>query len=121
MANRRVGGIVFFKIDGTQFSAKGNWSYNIGVPKKEMIAGADSVHGFKEVPQVPFIEGTVTDNSDLDLEALQKSRDVTCTLELANGKVISIEEAVFASDGNGSSEEGEIEVRMEGVRGSELK
>jgi len=120
MANKRVGGIVFFKIDGTQFSAKGSWTYNLGIPKKEMIAGADSIHGFKEMPQVPFIEGTITDNDELDLAALLKSRDITATLELANGKTIVIEQGVFAAEGSGSTEEGEIEVRIEGIRGSEV-
>ena len=121
MANRRVGGIVFFKINGEQYSAKGNWSYNIGAAKREAVVGADSVHGFKEMPQVPYIEGVITDNSDLDLEALLTARDITAQLELANGKVIVIEEGFYAADGEGSSEEGELQVRIEGIRGSEIK
>jgi len=121
MANKRVGGIVFFKVNGEQFSAKGNWTYNIGTPKREAVVGADSVHGFKEMPQVPYIEGTITDNDELDLEALTKSRDITATLELANGKVISIENGFYAADGEGSSEEGELQIRIEGTSGSEIK
>lgn len=120
MANRRIGGILFFKVNGEQFSAKGNFTYNIGVDKKEMIAGNDGIHGYKQMPQVPYIEGAITDNDELDLEALQSVVDATVTIELANGKVIVIEEAVYAADGAGSSEEGEIEVRFEGIRGREV-
>ncbi len=120
MANSRVGGLIQFKIDGELFLAKGNFTYNIGVPKKEMIVGADSVHGFKETPQVAFIEGAITDTDEVDLEnQILRVRDATITLELANGKLITIEEAVYAGDGNVTSEEGEIAVRFEGKRGRE--
>lgn len=120
MANSRIGGILQFKIDGEIYQAKGAFSYSIGVPKKEMIVGSDAVHGYKEMPQVPYIEGALTDTSDLDIEALFRSVDVTCTLELANSKVMVLEEAVFAGEGTVSSEEGEIEVRFEGKRGREV-
>lgn len=120
MANRRVGGIISFKISGESFNAKGNFTYNIGVPKKEAVVGSDGVHGFKEMPQVPYIEGSLTDTDELDLQALRETRDATCTLALANGKIIVIEEAHEASDGEASTEEGELQIRMEGMRGREV-
>jgi hypothetical protein len=118
---RRVGGIIFLKSDGELFDAKGEFTYNLGVPKKEGVVGADTVHGYKETPQLPFIEGAITDRKDLDSEKLRKIKDATVTLELANGKVIVIREAWEASDGTGSSEEGELEVRFEGIRGEEIR
>lgn len=120
MANRRIGGIIFFKVNGELLQAKGNFTYNIGVPKKEMVVGSDQVHGFKEMPVVPFIEGAITDYQEMNLEAIQKIRDATVTLELANGKVIVLEEAVYAADGDASTEEGEVQCRFEGMRGREV-
>ena len=120
MANRRIGGTIFVKVDGMQLQAKGSWSYNLGESKKEMIVGADGVHGFKEMPQKPFIEGNITDSDELDMAALRRTRDATVVLQLANGKTISIEEAIEASDGNVSTEEGEAEVRFEGFRATEI-
>jgi len=120
MANRRVGGIIFFKVNGVMFNAKGSFTYNIGSPKREAVVGADAVHGFKEMPQVAYIEGAVTDSDELDLEALLSLRDATATLELANGKAIVLREAFFAGDGNVTTEEGEIEVRFEGLAGGEV-
>lgn len=120
MANRRVGGIISFRIGGEVFNAKGNFTYNLGISKKTAVVGSDGVHGFTEQPQVAYIEGTLTDTDELDLQALRETRDSTCTLALANGKVIVIEEAFEASDGEGSSEEGELQIRMEGVRGREV-
>ena len=121
MAERRIGGIIFLKVNAEQFQAKGNFTYNIGIPKKEMIVGSDAVHGFKEMPQIPMIEGVITDSSTLSLESLQGIRDATVTLELANGKIIVLREAIFAEDGNVTTEEGEITVRFEGISAEEVR
>lgn len=121
MATNRRGGIIFLKVNSTQYSAKGNFTYNLGIPKREAIVGSDEVHGYKETPQVPFIEGEITDKDDLDLAALLAAKDATVTLELANGKVIALREAWFASEGTGNTEEGNIGVRFEGMSAEEIR
>lgn len=121
MADQRRGGIIFVKIDGAIQDAKGNFTYNLGSPMREAIVGADKVHGYKETPQVPFIEGEITDRVDLDLAALTKIKDATITLELANGKVITLREAWFAGEGTGNTEEGNIAVRFEGIQAEEIR
>lgn len=110
----RIGGILFLKVDGVQRKCKGSFTYNLGVAKKTMIAGNDGVHGYTEVPQIPSIEGAITDTDTLDLKALCETADATVTLEIANGKVIMLSKAVYAADGNVTTDEGEIEVRFEG-------
>ena len=117
---QRRGGIIFLKLNGTIQDAKGNFTYNLGAPKRDAIIGADAVHGFKEVPQVAFVEGEITDRRGLDLEALVNTEDATITLELANGKVIVLREAWYASEGTGNTEEGNIAVRFEGKSGEEI-
>lgn len=111
--NNRRAGRIFVKVDGTQYDAKGDFSYGLGLPKREAIVGADGVHGYKETPQVPFIEGAFTDSSDLDLATLQQIDNATVTLELANGKIVVLSNAWYASEGNVSTGEGEIPVRFE--------
>ena len=120
MASRRIGGILELKVDGNQYLVKGSFTYNLGIPKKEMIVGMDGVHGYKETPQVPFIEGSITDTADISVSDLRKLINVTAVLRLANGKTISIEEAVEASDGDVTTEEGEIQVRFEGTKATEI-
>jgi hypothetical protein len=120
MANSRIGGIIQFKVDGETYLAKGAFTYNLGEPKREMVVGSDGVHGFKEMPKVAFIEGSITDTDELDLSALQQLRDTTVTLNLANGKVISLESAVYTADGDVTTEEGEVQVRFEGLAGREI-
>jgi hypothetical protein len=111
--NRRAG-ILYLKIDGEIQDAKGNFTYNLGGPKREGIAGADTVHGFKEAVQVPYIEGEITDKSTLDLKKLINIEDATITLELATGKTVVLKQAWYAADGDAQTEEGNIQVRFEG-------
>lgn len=120
MSQRRAG-ILFLKINGAIHDAKGNFTYNIGVPKREAIVGADQVHGYKEMPQAAFIEGELTDSKNLDLAALLKFDDATATLELANGKVVVLRNAWYAGDGNVQTEEGNINLRIEAKSGEEVK
>jgi hypothetical protein len=120
MSQRRAG-IVYFKIDGSIQDAKGNFTYNLGKNKREAIVGADAVHGFKETPQVAFIEGEITDRGTLDLEALVTLDDITATLELSNGKVFVLRNAWYAGDGNVQTEESNIQIRLEGKTGEEVR
>ena len=119
MAQRR-GGIIYFKINGALHEAKGNYTYNFGAPKREAIIGSDGVHGFKEIPQVSYIEGEITDRSDLDVEALVNLENATATLELANGKIFVLRDCWYAGDGNVQTEEGNIQIRLEGKSGEEI-
>ena len=119
--NRRVGGLLFLKVNSEQFQAKGEFTYNINPTKRESVVRQDGVHGFSETPKAQFIEGSITDSDELDLEGFQKIVDATVTLELANGKVIVLREAFYAADGDVSSSEGEIQVRFEAIAGEEVR
>lgn len=120
--NRRVGGIIEMKANGTLLQAKGSFTYNLGAPKREAVVGSDTVHGYKEVPQAPMIEGKITDDSQLDLKnTILNMTDATATLRLANGKVIVLKNAFFAGDGNVTTEEGEIEFKLQGKTCEEVR
>jgi len=120
MSNRRAG-TIFLKTDGVQHDVKGSFTYNLGSPKRTAILGHDGVHGYSELPQTPFIEGEITDRADLDLAALEKLDNATVTLELANGKVIVLREAWFASEGDVETEAANIKVRFEGKSAEEIR
>lgn len=120
MADQRRAGLIQVQIQGVIVDCKGNFSYNLGRPKRETIVGSDTVHGYKEVPQPCFIEGAITDRGTLDLNALVTGTNQTITLTLANGKVIVLRDAWYAAEGKASSEEAEIEVRWEGITCEEV-
>lgn len=121
MPQRRVGGIIQFQVNGEVFLAKGAFTYNLGRPMREAVVGQDSVHGVKETPQVPFIEGEITDTVDLDLATLVTITGATATLELANGKMVTLDDADYAGEGSGNTEEGAIPVRFIGVSAEEVR
>lgn len=118
--SQRRGGIIQVQLNGEVQEAKGNWTYNLGKPKREAIIGADGVHGFKETPQVAFIEGEITDSGTLDLARLAVMEDATVTLTLANGKVVALREAWFAGDGTGNTDEANVATRFEGAGADEI-
>lgn len=118
--SQRRGGIIQLQVNGEVYRAKGNFTYNLGRPMREAIVGADVVHGYKEMPQVGFIEGEITDGADLSLDTLVSITQATVTLTLANSKIIVMHDAYFAAEGTGNTEEGNIGVRFEG-RGEEVQ
>lgn len=116
----RISGLIYIKVDGQQYRAKGNFTYNLGKPKREAVVGADGVHGYKELPKAPFIEGEISDEATLNLAALQDITDATVTLELPNGKTIVLRKAFYAADGDGQTEESNIQLRFEGETCEEI-
>lgn len=116
----RRGGIIQIQANGVSFDAKGEFTYNLGAPKRDPVVGSDRVHGYKETPQVPFIEGKITDKSTLDVKALANMKDATVTLSLANSKVIVLRSAWYAADGTFSTDEGEGDFRFEGLDAEEI-
>ena len=117
-----IGGIFNLKINGTLYTAKGDFTYSLGLPKHEaVLSSSGTVAGFKVTPTVPHIEGEITDRGDLDLKLLLSVKDGVITLELINGKVIVLSGAHSASDGEVSTSEGNIKVRYEGVLAEEIR
>jgi hypothetical protein len=119
--SQRKGGIIQLQVNGELYDAKGSFTYNLGRPVREAIVGADTVHGYKETPQVAFVEGEITDRGTLDLEKVVTMAGATVTLELANGKVIVLRDAWFAGEGTGNTDEGNVAVRFEGRSGEEIR
>lgn len=117
----RVGGIIEIKVDGVLYAAKGEFTYNLGANKREAVLGADVVHGYKETVQAPRIEGAITDRGDLDVKTILTLKDATSTLSLANGKIVVLKDAWYAGDGDISTEEGEIEMKLEGLSAEEIR
>lgn len=116
----RVGGIIQFQIDGRQYDAKGSFETNLGRPMLEAVVGSDGVHGFKETPQVPFINGAVTLKGSVDRDTILGVRNATITVSKANGKIFTLRGGYFAGEGTDSTDEGEMQVRFEGSGAEEV-
>jgi hypothetical protein len=110
--NRRAG-LIWVKVNGKQIEAKGEFTVQPGQPKRDAIIGADGIHGYKETPQVAYVEGAITDSPELDSVALRQATNATVTTELNNGKTWILDDAWYASEGSMTTGESEIGLRYE--------
>lgn len=117
-SNRRAGRIQFY-IDGQLADAKGNFSYSLGGVNRETIVGADRVHGYKETVMAAYVEGVITDRSDLDFAAMRELTDTTVQFIAGNGKTVVFRNAWFVGEGVQTSEEAEIQVRFDALSAEE--
>ena len=117
---QRVAGIAFFKVDGNLFPLRGNFTVSPSAVERTGIAGQDYVHGFSELPRVPYIEGDLTTLPSLSLEEIEAMVDVTITAELANDSVYVLKEAWCRSALEINTREGQFRVRFEGTTCEEL-
>lgn len=111
---RRIAGTAFVKVDGAQFALKGSMVVSQTRFERTGIAGQDGVHGFSEMPRVPFIEGVFSLVPELSLEGLQTITNATVTAELANGRAYVLRNAWTAGTYDARTAEGEVTIRFEG-------
>jgi hypothetical protein len=73
----RVAGVAYIRVDGAQYSLRGNLVVSIDSAEREGIPGQDGIHGYIERPRVPFIEGDLSDIGGLSIEQLRRMSNVT--------------------------------------------
>ena len=117
---KRIAGVAFLKIDGMQYALKGGLTVSPSPTERTGIAGQDYVHGFQELPRVPFIEGDVSTDPTLSTEQLDAVTDSTVTAELANGRVYVLRNGWCKSALDINAHDGQIRVRFEGEACNEL-
>lgn len=111
----RVGGLISIAKNGTRLDAVGSFDWNDGTAIKTGMVGHDRVHGFQELPSIPFIEGEIRVTPDLNPREVKETRDATITLEIPSGHVVVLRGAWFAGEGTASTEEGNMGCRFEGL------
>lgn len=119
-AANRIGGIAFLKVDGRQYPLRGSFTVSPSPTERTGIAGQDYVHGYTEIPRVPFIEGDVSTTPEVSLETLQDVTDATVQAELANGKKYVLRNAWTKSAFEINTRDGQIRVRFEGLDCQEI-
>lgn len=115
----RVAGVCFLQRDGVAYALRGNLKIMPLDRTKEGIAGADGVHGYREIPVVPSIEAEVT-SASISVKALQSVIDSTIRAECADGKVYLLSNAWFSGAAELDAAEGKVTVKFEGLRCTEI-
>lgn len=117
---QRVAGIAYLRVDGTQYPLRGNFTVSPSAVERKGIAGQDYVHGYQEMPRVPFIEGDVTLVPGLLLEDVEAVTDATVQADLANGSSYILRGAWCVSAFEAQTGEGQVKVRFEGLSCEEV-
>jgi hypothetical protein len=111
----RIAGIAYLKVDGDLYPLRGNFTVSPSPTERTGLAGQDYVHGFQELPRVPYIEGDVSTTPEISWEDVALIFDSTVTAELANGKVYTLYQAWCRNAFELNTREGQARVRFEGV------
>lgn len=112
---QRFAGIAYIYVNGNQYALRGNLTVSSSVLERTMIAGQDGIHGYQELPRVPFIEGDLSAIPDLSLDDLDSQVDVTVIVQLANGKQYSLGNATCKAALEENTRDGQLRVRWEGL------
>jgi hypothetical protein len=116
----RFAGVAFVMVDAQQYRLRGNLTVSPSPVERTMIAGQDVVHGYQELPRVPYIECDLSAMPDLSLEDLLDQTDVTVVAELANGIAYSLHNATVKGAFEENTRDGQLRVRWEGLWCEEL-
>lgn len=115
-----IAGTAFLKVDGNQYPLKGSFTVSPSPVERSGIAGQDFVHGFQELPRIPFIEGDVSTVPEISLEDIDAITDATVTAELKNGKTYVLRNAWCKSALEINTADGQFRVRFEGYQCDEI-
>ena len=117
---QRFAGIAFLSVDGNQLALRGNFTVSPSALERTMIAGQDGVHGYQELPRVPYIEGDISTVPGLLLEALEAETNSTVVAQLANGMQYTLIAATCKAGFEANTRDGQVRVRWEGLSCAEL-
>jgi hypothetical protein len=114
-------GTAYLKVDGNMYPLKGNLTISSTPVERTGIAGQDYVHGYQELPRVPYIEGDVSTLPEVSVEQLEAVIDGTVTAELINGTTFVLRNAWTKGPLDVNTHDGQFRIRFEGVSCDEMK
>jgi hypothetical protein len=117
---QQVAGTAFLTVDGTQLALRGNFTVSPSPVERTMIAGQDGVHGYQELPRVPYIEGDLTTMPGFYLEDLLQETDVTVVAQLGNRMQYILTGATCKGGFDNNTRDGQVRVRWEGLTCEEV-
>lgn len=117
---QRFAGIAFISVDGNQYALRGNLTVSPSPVERTMMAGQDGVHGYQELPRVPYIEGDFSTLPQMSLEAVLNQVDVTVIAQLANRWEYVLHNATVKGGFEENTRDGQVRIRWEGLNCEEI-
>lgn len=98
MAIGPVGGVAYLKLNGMQYSLRGELMIQPNTTQNEWDANVDNTPYFTQKPVVPYMQMKIGDSGGLSVQQLQAVQGITITAELNNGKVYTLQQAASWGD-----------------------
>jgi hypothetical protein len=99
---------------------RGNLTVSPSPVERTMIAGQDGVHGYQELPRVPYIEGDFSTIPQMALEDLLTQTDVTVIAQCANQWEYVLHNATIKGGFEANTRDGQVRLRWEGLNCEEI-
>jgi hypothetical protein len=116
-----IAGTAFLKYDGGMLPLKGNLTVSGSPVERTGIAGQDYVHGYQELPRVPYIEGDISTLPEISLDTLEAVINATVTAELINGSTYVLRNAWVKGPLDINTHDGQFRIRFEGLQCDEMQ
>src|SRR5215471_2983267 len=107
---QRFAGTALVMVDGIQIALRGNLTISPSSVERTMIAGQDRVHGYQELPRVPFIELDMSTVQEINLEDLEQQVNVTVIAQTANFKQYTLANASCKAGFEANTRDGQARV-----------
>lgn len=120
MAEKKIAGTCYLKVDGTQYTLAGKMNVSPSMIEREGKAGLSGVAGYKETPRVPFVEADLHTTDDVSVETLDEVTSATVKVELANGKTYVFRDAWTTAAHEIDGAEGQVSVKFEAMEAQEI-
>jgi len=110
-----MAGTAYIMYDGNQLPLRGNLTVSGTPVERTGIAGQDGIHGYQELPRVPYIECDVSTIPGLLIETLEAITDATITADLINGRSYVLQNAWTKGPIDINTHDGQFRIRWEGL------
>lgn len=114
------GGIVSLSVNGEVLDVAEDVEYYLGGEEREAAVGPTGPSGYISKEGVPYIQASIRDHDQFDVERHRLINGATVVLELRNGKTIALREAYGAGQWTQQGVEGTISARWEGLSAGEV-
>lgn len=115
MAFGPTGGVAYLKVDGLQYTLRGQLKIQPNTIESDWIANQDGTVTYMDKSVVPYMEMTLSDTGGLSLQQLSQIRNATVLAQLVNGKMYTLQQAGFWGAAEDDTEKGEVKAKFGGV------
>lgn len=112
---QKIAGVAHLTVGSEQMALRGNFTISHSMVERTMLAGQDGIHGYQELPRVPYIEADISTVPAFDITALDQQTDITVIAELANGWKYTMTDASCKAGLEQNTRDGQTRVRWEGM------